>query len=96
MYTHPTCAVGQAQVSRTPKGKRKGRRGKRKLPVEEEEEEEGDATVEAMEVSDASPMLSGSDARTVDVRLKELFQVCGICDTLFKHLQDYGIFVLYW
>ena len=71
------CGVGQAQGSHTPKGKRKGRRGKRKLPVDQEEEveEEGDATVEAMEVSDASSVLSRSDSRTVHTRLKELLQV---------------------
>ena len=70
------CAPAKAQVSRSPKGKRKGRRAKRKLSMEqEEEEEEGDVSVEAMEMTGGSPLLSSADMKTVNARLKGLLQV---------------------
>lgn len=72
------CAVAktQPQVQSSPKGKRKGRRGKRKLPVDqEEEEEEGERSMEAMEMTNSDPVLSSVDAKTLNVRLKGLLQV---------------------
>lgn len=77
----------QTQVQSSPKGKRRGRRGKRKLPVDqEEEEEEGEGSVEAMEMTGSGPVLSSADTKTLNVRLKGLLQVsqcqsvsCGKC-----------------
>jgi len=71
------CAVAktQAQVQSSPKGKRRGRRGKRKLPVDQEEEEEGERSVEAMEMTGSGPILSNADTKTLNVRLKGLLQV---------------------
>ena len=71
-------AKAQPQVLRSPRGKRKGRRGKRKLSVDyqqEEEEEEGEGSVEAMEMTSAGPKLSSADTERVNARLKGLLQV---------------------